>query len=125
MVGNFTTANGVAAGAGRHGELDGVVGGGAADWNTNRYQPFCFSWAFDSDVRAVRFAPDGSWFVITATGGHNGGTLCDTTSRFETNAVGSDIQPTWVEDAGGDTVWGLGVTDSVVYRGWSSAVVEQ
>ena len=88
-----------------------------SDWNTTRYQPLCFSNAFDSDVRAVRFAPDGSWFVITATGGHNGGTLCDTASRFETNATGSDIQPTWVEDAGGDTVWGLAITDTVVYVG--------
>ena len=74
------------------------------DWQTHRYAPACFNWAFDCYIRDVAFSPDGSYFVITATGGGNG-TLCDTAARFETNASGTDVQPTWVDYTGGDTVW--------------------
>ena len=73
------------------------------DWQTHRYEPACFFWAYDSYIRDVDFSPDGSYFVIAATGGGNG-TLCDTAARFETDATGTDIQPTWVDYAGGDTV---------------------
>lgn len=87
------------------------------DWNTNRYQPYCFNWAFDTYMRGVSFSPDGSYFVVAATGGQNAGTLCDAAARFETGASGSDIQPTWVDYTGGDTVWGVTVTEKAVYVG--------
>lgn len=87
------------------------------DWNTNRYQPYCFQFAFDTYVRGVSFSPDGSYLAITATGGYNAGTLCDTAARFETNATGSDIQPTWVDYTGGDTLWSVAVTEKAVYVG--------
>ena len=48
------------------------------DWQTHRYEPACFFWAYDSYIRDVDFSPDGSYFVIAATGGGNG-TLCDKT----------------------------------------------
>ena len=86
------------------------------DWQTHRYEPACFSWAYDSYIRDVDFSPDGSYFVIAATGGGNG-TLCDTAARFETNASGTDIQPTWVDYAGGDTVLSIAITGTVVYAG--------
>ena len=63
----------------------------APDWRTTRYSPYCFRFAFDTYVRGVSFSPDGSYFVVTATGGQNAGTLCDTAARFETGATG---QPT-------------------------------
>jgi len=88
-----------------------------ADWNTSRYQPYCFNWAFDTYMRGVSFSPDGSYFVVAATGGQNAGTLCDAASRFETDATGTDIQPTWVDYTGGDTVWGVTVTEKAVYVG--------
>lgn len=87
------------------------------DWNTNRYQPYCFNWAFDTYVRGISFSPDGSYFAVAATGGQNNGTLCDATARFETHASGSDIQPTWVDYTGGDTVWAVAVTEKAVYVG--------
>ena len=87
-----------------------------ADWQTHRYEPACFSWAYDSYIRDVDFSPDGSYFVIAATGGGNG-TLCDTAARFETSASGTDIQPTWVDYAGGDTVLSIAITGTVVYAG--------
>lgn len=89
----------------------------APDWNTNRYQPYCFNWSYDTYVRGLSMSPDGSYFVVTTTGGHNPGTLCDTAARFETRAFGQDIQPTWVTDSGGDTLWGVAVTEKAVYVG--------
>jgi PKD domain/Malectin domain len=86
------------------------------DWQTHRYEPACFSWAYDSYIRDVDFSPDGSYFVIAATGGGNG-TLCDTAARFETGATGTDIQPTWVDYAGGDTVLSIAITGTAVYAG--------
>ena len=88
-----------------------------ADWQTNRYTPYCFNWAFDSYVRGVSFSPDGSYFVVSATGGQNAGSLCDAAARFETSASGNDLQPTWVNYTGGDTLWGITVTEKVVYVG--------
>ena len=87
------------------------------DWNTNRYSPLCFSSAFDTYVRSVAFSPDGTYFVVGATGGGVSGTLCDAAARFETKAVGTDIQPTWVDYTGGDTLWAVTVTEKAVYVG--------
>ena len=88
-----------------------------ADWQTNRYSPYCFNFAFDTYVRGVSFSPDGSYFVVAATGGQNAGTLCDAAARFETSASSLDVQPTWVNYSGGDTLWGVTVTEKTVYLG--------
>ncbi|HZJ06798.1 MAG TPA: PKD domain-containing protein, partial [Nocardioidaceae bacterium] len=87
------------------------------DWQTNRYSPLCFSNAFDTYVRGVSFSPDGAYFVVASTGGGVTGTLCDAAARFETSAVGNNLQPTWVDYTGGDTLWAVTVTDKAVYVG--------
>ncbi len=86
-------------------------------WATNGYAPLCFNFAFDTYVRGVSFSPDGSYFVVTATGGYVANTLCDTAARFETNASGTNIAPTWVDYTGGDTLWSNVVTEKAVYIG--------
>ena len=88
-----------------------------ANWQTDRYIPLCFSNAFDTYMRDVDFSPDGSYFVIVTTGGPNVGTFCDTAARWETNAQGTALEPTWVDATGGDTLSAVGVTGSVVYVG--------
>lgn len=90
------------------------------DWATNRYAPYCFNWAFDTTMRGLALSPDGEYFVITATGGHNAGTLCDTAARWEVGASGTGLQPTWVAESGGDTLWGVGITDAAVFIGGHS-----
>ncbi|GAB3560771.1 hypothetical protein GCM10027344_14110 [Spelaeicoccus albus] len=87
------------------------------NWNTTRYQPTCFSWAFSDTVRGVSFSPDGSYFVVTSTGGGNPGTLCDAAAKWKTDAQGTDVQPTWIAETGGDSLQGVTVTDAAIFIG--------
>ena len=87
------------------------------DWRTRRYEPACFSNAFDTYVRGVEWSPDGEYAVVTTTGGPNPGTLCDTVSAWDAEATGDDVQPIWVDDTGGDTLWGVAATGAAVYVG--------
>ena len=74
---------------------------------------------FDTFTRDIDFSPDGSYFVVSTTGafagGAGSGTMCDTTSRWETSSTGND--PSWVDYTGGDTSYGVAVTGSAVYVG--------
>ena len=117
VIGNFKTADGLLRDQLVMIDIDGSSAVVDPNWSTNRYSPYCYNWAFDAYVRGVSFSPDGSYFVVNATGGGVAGTLCDSTARFETAASGTDIQPTWVDETGGDTVWGVTITDNAVYIG--------
>lgn len=70
-------------------------------------------------VKAIDFSPDGSFFVIADNGFDTAGgpAVCDATARFETSAAGTNIQPTWVNYMGGDSLHSVTVTGSVVYVG--------
>jgi PKD repeat protein len=116
-VGNFKYADGMLRNQVAIVNLTGPSAQIQADWATTRYAPYCFNWAFDQTVRGVSMSPDGSFFVVASTGGGNPGTLCDAAARFETNATGSDIQPTWIDQSGGDTLWGVTITNTAVYVG--------
>ena len=74
---------------------------------------------FRSYVDDARFSPDGTYFVAVTTGGHAGGPLgpCDATVRFETAARGSDVPYSWLAKTGGDSLYSVDVTESVVYVG--------
>jgi PKD repeat protein len=85
-------------------------------WSTSGYAPLCSNFAFDHYVRGVSFSQDGSFFVVSATGGPHAGTLCDAISRFETTNTPSS-SATWVDESGGDTLWGITVTANAVYTG--------
>lgn len=92
------------------------------DWSTQGYTAACFSWAFDSYMKDVEIAPDGSYFVVVATGGsgtNDDGTksLCDTATRWEIGDTGSNVRPTWINHAGQDTLSGVGIGKGVVYVG--------
>ncbi|KRE62034.1 PKD domain-containing protein [Nostocoides sp. Soil756] len=117
VIGNFKTVDGLTRDQIALLDVSGATAVVRSDWRTRRYEPYCFSWAFDTYVRGVSFSPDGSFFVVATTGGPNAGTLCDTASRFETNGTGDDVQPTWTDYTGGDTLWGVTVTEEAVYVG--------
>jgi hypothetical protein len=115
-IGNFKNANGTL-----HDQVvkmdlgpDSVT---IANWNTDRYTPRCAFRAFDSYVRDVAYSPDGSYFVIVATGAPNTGTLCDAVARWEANATGTTLQPTWIDYSGGDTFLAVAISETSIYVG--------
>jgi len=89
----------------------------ATDWSTSRFDSACRTQSVDSWVRDVDISPDGSYFVVVGKGAYYVDTLCDTASRWETGARGSDLAPSWVAVTGGDTLLSVAVTGAAVYVG--------
>jgi len=116
-VGNFKKVDGIARDQVVVLDTSGASSVVSSTWATTRYTPYCSKNAFDSTVRDVSFSPDGSYFVVTSTGGPYSGTLCDSAARFETYANGTTLQPTWVDYTGGDTLWGVEITNDAVFVG--------
>ena len=93
------------------------------DWQTNRFDDrdqgqFRCADAFDSHPRDIDVSPDGTYFVIVTTGAYTSrGSLCDTASRWELSARGSNLQPTWADFSGGDSFTAVAVTGPAVYVG--------
>jgi len=88
-----------------------------ADWSTQRFLADCSISSFPFYARDVDFSDDGSYFVIGADGGIGGDAFCDTVSRWETSARGSNLDATWVDRTGHDSVTSLEAADNVVYVG--------
>lgn len=124
-VGNFRSLGGANRPQIAVVRLNGQGGGQVdAQWRTGRYGVACNA-VFDTYMRDVGISPDGSYIAVSTTGSWRGAdTLCDTAARFELTATGNDIQPTWVNHTGGDTLIGLAVTRAAVYVGghqrWSN-----
>jgi hypothetical protein len=116
VIGNFQRADGVI-----HDQvvkLDlGPSAATIAPWNTTGYTPRCAAGAFDAWIRDVAYSPDGSYFVIVTTGAPFPPTLCDTAARWESNATGTNVQPTWVDWTGGDTLLSVAISETAVYVG--------
>jgi len=88
-----------------------------ADWRTDRFELRC-SPRFFFITRDVELSPDGTYFVIVTTGTPGPPPLlCDTATRWELAARGSDLQPTWVDYTGGDSLYATVITDTAVYVG--------
>jgi hypothetical protein len=117
VIGNFRTADGVAHDQIVRLTLGADAAGVDPTFATTAFGATCNAGAFDSWVRDVAMAPDGSYFVVVATGGPGGTALCDSASRWETDAVGADVAPTWVDHSGGDTFLSTTVTGTAVYVG--------
>jgi PKD repeat protein len=123
-VGNFKTVDGVT-----HDQIMLVdLGATSADvdpnWNTSGYTATCASGAYDTYMRDVAFAPDGSYFAVAATGGgtfdqNTDGTraLCDTVTRWTTTATGSDVQPVWIDYTGNDSFESIATSGTAIYLG--------
>ena len=117
VIGNFRKADGLDRVQAMIVNLSGPTAVVDPNWRTKRYEPLCYVWAFDATVRGVAISPDGSFFVISATGGGTKNTLCDTAARFDFNTSGQDVQPTWIDSTGGDTLWSVEITEKAVYVG--------
>lgn len=87
-----------------------------SSWATERYATPCSS-SFDTFMRGIDFAPDGSYFVVVTTGApHGTSQLCDSAARWEVKS-GSGQNPTWVNWTGGDSLYAVSVTGKAVYVG--------
>jgi hypothetical protein len=85
-------------------------------WFTDVYAGACRK-GFDTYLRGVDFAPDGTYFVVVSTGRLAGAhRMCDTAARFETYRTGEQ-KPTWVNHTGGDSLYAVSVTGFAVYVG--------
>lgn len=88
-----------------------------SDLRTKFYETRCAT-AFDSYMRDVDVSPGGEFLVVTTTGAYGGSTTaCDTSARFDFAGSGEDVRPSWINHTGGDTTYGVEVTDRVVYVG--------
>ena len=88
-----------------------------ADWSTQKFVPPCYSWPFAYYVQDVDFSDDGSYFAVGANGGREANAYCDAVSRWETSARGSNLDATWVDYTGTDTVTSVEATQNVIYTG--------
>jgi hypothetical protein len=117
-IGNFTSVGGQP----RVRALMLTLGAASATLNAWRYKPLevaCSAPKIPDQVRDVDFAPDGSYFVLVATGaspkaGQLGLGICDAAARFET-ATAAPAKPTWINYTGNDTLHSVAVTDKAVY----------
>lgn len=116
-VGNFRKADGLERRQMVLIDLTGTTAEVRPDWRTRRYEPACYSWAFDTYMRDISVSPDGDYFVVATTGGGVNGTLCDTVARFDLDATGDAVQPTWVDSSGGDSVLSATASNTAVYTG--------
>lgn len=93
-----------------------VSGGAVHDWQARDYEDDCNLNAFWTYMRDVEFSPDGLYLVVATTGGPYVGQICDTAARFEMADRG-EVQYTWANWSGGDTLTALAVTDGAIYVG--------
>jgi hypothetical protein len=113
--GNFTQVNGLPRNQLALIDLSGAPV--VANWSTQRFVAPCYSWAFNSYVQDVDFSDDGSYFVVGANGGRGDGAYCDSISRWETSGRGDNVDSTWVDYTGTDSVTSVEAADGVVYAG--------
>jgi Malectin domain/PKD domain len=123
-VGNFKMVDGVTHDQIVLVNLGATSGTTDTNWNTAGYSATCASGAYDTYMRDVQFSPDGTYFAVAATGG---GTfsqntdatraLCDTVTRWQTTATGTDVQPTWIDYTGNDSFESIAVSGNAIYLG--------
>lgn len=90
-----------------------------SDWSTFRFEAACSASSFPYYIRDIDFSDDGDYFVIGTTGASDpaGVGWCDTVSRWETALRGENVDGTWVNFTGRDTVTSVLATAGVVYMG--------
>lgn len=122
IIGNFKTVDGLARDQIVMLDLGAAAASVDPNWATAAYTSPCFYNSYDSYVTDVQYAPDGSYFAVTATGGSGTNTdgtraLCDSAARWGATDTGTNVTPTWVDWTGQDTLWSVAVTGTAVYVG--------
>ncbi len=117
VIGNFTSIDGLPRDQMAVIDLAPSPPRVSATWATTSLKSACKRTRYDSWVRDVAVSPDGSYAVVTSTGGSYPGTLCDSAARFELTTRSRDVPPTWVAAAGGDTLLSVAIAPRAVYIG--------
>lgn len=87
-------------------------------WAAPAYQLAGNYTKFDSWAEDVAFSPDGSYLVISSSGGVSlPGLVSDAAARFPTASLGTNMNPTWVAQSGMDSLDSVAITDSAIYVG--------
>jgi hypothetical protein len=85
-------------------------------WTTDAYTGACRA-GFETYMRGVDFAPDGSYFIAVTTGrASHPKKMCDTAARFTTAGTGTQ-SPVWVNHTGGDSLYTVSITGPAAYVG--------
>jgi hypothetical protein len=114
-TGNFATVNG--QGRKRAFMLNLGPTATLSTWHAPRFDEDCFVFSRRASAQGVDFSPDGTYFVIVATGGAFPRGICDAAARFETANVSASAAPTWINWTGGDSLYSVAVTGPAVYVG--------
>jgi hypothetical protein len=116
IFGNFSEIDGISRPRLALIELDGQAR--VSTWNTDIYDPQCAS-LWPVQIRGVDIAPDDSYFVVGTSGARqNLNPACDTITGFEIDDLtNTDVQPTWINYTGGDSVFEVVATDHAIYAG--------
>lgn len=117
VMGNFETINGISRPRLALLELDGQAT--VSTWNTNVFDDYCPSRRFPVYIQGIDIAPDNSYLITGSNGFRRvGEPACDTVARYELDDLtNTDVQPTWVNYTGGDSVFEVVATDHAVYAG--------
>ncbi len=97
-------------------ELEGQAR--VSNWNTDLYDPQCHQ-LWPVQIRGIDIAPDDSYFVTGSSGARqNLNPACDTLIRFDIDDLtNTDVQPTWVNYTGGDSIFEVVTTEHAIYAG--------
>lgn len=88
------------------------------NWSTQKFEPPCSYRTFTHYVQDVDFSDDGSYFVVGTNGGAGWpAAYCDALTRWETDARGSNLEATWVNFTGNDSITSVEACDGVIYLG--------
>ena len=117
VVGNFLTIDGLSRPRLALLELDGQAK--VSTWNTNVFDGDCPSGTFPIYILGLDISPDDSYMLTSSSGfRRRGEPNCDTAIRFEIDDLtNDDVQPTWVNYTGGDSVYDVVSTGHAVYVG--------
>jgi hypothetical protein len=117
-IGNFATVSGQSRP--RAAMIDLGTTATLDPWHYAPMASRCAGSTLADQLRDVDFSPDGSYFVIVASGfvvansSQLGYTVCDAAARFET-ANPAPTRPTWINYTGGDTLHSVAISGAAVY----------
>lgn len=117
ITGNFITIDGIDRPRLAVIELEGQAR--VSDWNTNVNDRSCPARRFPNYIRGIDISPDNTYLITGSTGARAANNpACDTIIRYElTDLTNSDIQPTWINWTGGDSVFDVVSTGHAIYVG--------